>query len=148
MQLTWKVSFCNGSREHGTLGQFFLLLKRLPAAQKPKDDMHACIDALFTVLKGYIIAHACKELGIDMATESVPSRNEIMELQAKARLYCAAIYEGYGKVYSGHQSILCQNVEESGDKKHDYAHTLCHYASLALEFTDAWCVGLVICRLA
>ena len=27
---------------------------------------------------------------------------------------------------------------ESGDKKHDYARTLCHYA---LEFTDAWSEG-------
>ena len=72
IQLTWKVIFCESSRDHGTLGQLFSLLKRLPAAKKTKDDMHACTDALFTVLKGYVIAAACKELGIkDMDSESI-----------------------------------------------------------------------------
>ena len=73
MQLIWKLLFSDSSRDHGTLGQLFSLIKRLPAAKKPKEDMHACTDALFTVLKGYIVAAACQELGIDIDTESIPS---------------------------------------------------------------------------
>lgn len=40
-------------------------MKRLPAANQPKKDMNACTDALFTVLKGYFLAFACEELGIE-----------------------------------------------------------------------------------
>ena len=142
MQLTWKVLFCDSSRDHGTMGQLFSLIKRLPAAKKPKEDMHACTDALFTVLKGYIIAAACKELGIDMDTESIPSQ-EMKRWSYKQKLgfivqLSMTVVEKYTLVS---ESILCQNVKESGDKKHDYARTLCHYASLALEFIDAWSEG-------
>ena len=35
------------------------------------------------------------------------------------------------------EAILCQAIKETGDKKYDYSRTLCHYACLALEFTDA-----------
>ena len=38
-------------------------------------------------------------------------------------------------------AILGSNMEESGDKKYDYARTFCHYAALALEFYDAWHEG-------
>ena len=95
MQLTWKVLFSDSSRDHGTLSQLFSLIKRLPAAKKPKEDMHACTDALFTVLKGYIVAAACRKLKIDI------TRNEKMELQAEARVYCTAIYENCRKIYPG-----------------------------------------------
>ena len=37
---------------------------RLSKAKKPKDDMHACQDALLTVFKGHIVAAACRELNI------------------------------------------------------------------------------------
>ena len=43
----------------------FQLIKRFPAAKKPKKDMNACTDALFAVLKGHILAFACTELGIE-----------------------------------------------------------------------------------
>ena len=134
--------FGDSSRDHGTLGQLFSLIKRLPAAKKPKEDMHACTDALFTVLKGYIVAAACKELGIDVDTESIPS-HELKTWDYKKKLgfivaLSMKVVEKYTLV-SG--SILCQAVEETGDKKYDYSRTLCHYACLALEFTDAWAEG-------
>ena len=34
-------------------------------AKKPRQDMNACTDALFMVLKGHFLAFACKELGIE-----------------------------------------------------------------------------------
>ena len=39
------------------------------------------------------------------------------------------------------ESIIKETVKETGDGKNNYARTLCHYASLALEFTDAWSEG-------
>ena len=51
-------------RDHGSLNQLFTSLGRLPKANKPKDDMHACQDALLTVFKGHIVAAACRELNI------------------------------------------------------------------------------------
>lgn len=54
--------FLNKLSDHGTLGP---LIKRIPAAKKPKKDMNACTDALFTVFKGHILPYACQELGIE-----------------------------------------------------------------------------------
>ena len=138
MQLIWKLLFSDSSHDHGTLGQLFSLIKRLPAAKKPKEDMHACTDALFTVLKGYIVAAACKELGIDIDTESIPS-HEMKRWSYKQKLsfivqLSMKIVEKYTLV---DEAILCQAIKETGDKKYDYSRTLCHYACLALEFTDA-----------
>ena len=39
------------------------MLGRLPKAEKPKEDLHACLDALTTVYS-HIIAAECEELGI------------------------------------------------------------------------------------
>lgn len=38
-------------------------------------------------------------------------------------------------------SILFKSVAETGDMVYNYARTLCHYGSLALEFVDAWGEG-------
>ena len=50
------------SQQHNHLDCF----GRLSKAKKPKDDMHACQDALLilTVFKGHIVAAACRELNI------------------------------------------------------------------------------------
>ena len=127
MQLTWKVLFSDSSRDHGTLSQVFSLIKRLSAAKKPK-DMHVCTDALFTVLKGtLLIAAACREFKIDVDTEGIPSQ-EMKRWSYKQKLgfivqQSMKIVEKYTLVG---ESILCQAVKESGDKKYDYSHTLCH----------------------
>lgn len=47
------------------LNLFMVVIKRLPAAKKPKKDMNACTDALFAVLKGHFLAFACQELDIE-----------------------------------------------------------------------------------
>ena len=143
LQLIWRILFCTSSSDHGTLGQLLSLLKRLPAATKPKENMHACTDALFTVLKGHILAAACKELNIDSIDSRIPavchlkgSSNKeklkfVVQISSKVAEKCTIIKE----------SILGQTINESGDGKNNYARTLCHFASLALEFTDAWAEG-------
>ena len=71
-QIIRKKLFASSSRDHGTLGHFCSLLGRLPDAKKPKDNMNACTDIMFTVLKGHFIASACTKLGISKATD-IPS---------------------------------------------------------------------------
>ena len=58
------------SKDYGTFGYFCSLLGRLPKARQPKKDMNACMDVLFTVLKGHYVAYACKLLGIKNCSES------------------------------------------------------------------------------
>ena len=64
LQVIWKTLYSTSSRDHGTLGHFCSLLGRLPRAKDPKKDFDACLDALFTVLKGHFVAAACCEMGI------------------------------------------------------------------------------------
>jgi hypothetical protein len=91
------------------------------------------------VLKGYIVAAACKELKIDIDTESIPSQEmerwSYMQKLGFIVQLSMTIVEKYTLVGD---SILCQAVKESGDKKYDYSRTLCHYV---LEFTDCWDQG-------
>ena len=119
MQLTWKVLFSDSSRDHGTLSQLFSLIKRLPAAKKPKEDMHACTDALFTVLKGYIVAAACRELKIDVDTEGIPSQEmKRWSYKQKIGFIVQLSMKTVEKYTLVGESILCQAVKESGDKKY------------------------------
>ena len=54
--------YTESSNDHGSLGQLFALVRRLPAAKK---NMNSCTDVIFTVLKEYLLVYACKELGIE-----------------------------------------------------------------------------------
>ena len=104
--------------------------------------MNACTDALFTVLKGYFLAFACKELGIEnvdsdlnhpvfKSTSTSEKQRFIVGLSMKVVENCTIISD----------TLLGKEVQESGDQKYNYTKSLCHYASLALEFHDAWHEG-------
>ena len=60
-------------RDYGSLFKLFTRLGRLPKARKPKDDMHACQDALITVFKGHVVAAACTELVIEGPIDDINS---------------------------------------------------------------------------
>ena len=70
--MIWKVLFTSSSRDHGTLAHFLSQLGRLPKANTPKTDFHACYDALVTVFKGHVVASACEVLGIDRLSSEIP----------------------------------------------------------------------------
>lgn len=101
--------------------------------------MNACTEVIFTVFKGFIVAYTCKELGIDDPDSDVSlplpksaSRTDklryIVGLGTKVMLNCTIIED----------ALLGKPVPESGDGKYNYARTLCHYVSLALELYDGW----------
>ena len=133
-QVIWSTFFTSSSSDHGSLGQLFALLRRLPAAKKPKNNMNACIEVIFTVFKGYVLAYTCKELGIQdidsdislplpKSASTTDKVRYIVGLITKVILNCTIIED----------AIFGRPIPESGDGKYNYIRTLCHYVSLALE---------------
>ena len=77
--------FKSSSRDHGTLGHFCSLLRCLPAAKKPKDEVNACVDILLTILKGHYIAAACSILGISAPDETPKNVPTLTTRQSKMK---------------------------------------------------------------
>ena len=127
------------SRDHGTLGHLFSLLGRLPHANDPKKDLHACLDVLITIVKGHIIAAACNELGLrDMdGTLSLASQLQLGN-EAKNRSF---IMDLAIKIVDDYlwmpNAMLNQSISESCDGVYNYTRILCHCGSLVMEFTNA-----------
>ena len=60
----WQKLYKASQEDYGSISSLFARIGR-PKAKKPKDDMHACQDALLTVFKGHMVAAACKEIDIE-----------------------------------------------------------------------------------
>ena len=118
-------------RDHGSLNQLFTRLGRLPKANKPKDDMHACQDALLTVFKGHIVAAACRELNIGGPEgdikDIIVNMSLLNDLTMKVARRFTVIPEAF----------LNESVPDTGDRVHSYAQVLCHFAAIVHLFTDA-----------
>ena len=118
-------------RDHGSLNQLFTRLGWLPKANKPKDDMHACQDALLTVFKGHIMAAACRKLNIGEPEgdikDIVINKSLLEDLTVKVARRFTEIPEAF----------LSESVPDTGDQVHSYAHVLCHFAAIVYLFTDA-----------
>ena len=123
MQVISKKYFTGSSSDHGSFSQLLTLIKRIPAANKPKKDMNACT---VTVFKGHVLAFACQELGIENIDSNLDNptlaylsdaekRKFIVGLSMRVVENCTIIGD----------AILESNVEESGDKKYDHPQTLC-----------------------
>ena len=138
----WKCLFDKGSRDHGTLGHLCSLLGRLPHANVPKNDLHACLDALLTVFKGHAVATACEILGIEHPAAYLPDSVSIKKGEKEQRAFLNCLSEKVvNHLLPIETCVLGNAVEESGDAVYNYAIVLCHYAALVLEFTDAWSEG-------
>ena len=130
--------YTESSSDHGSLGQLFALLRCLLAAKKPKKNMNACTNVIFTVFKGYVLAYACKELGIEnidsdisLPIPSSASNEEklkfIVGIGTKVAHNCTLM----------EAPLIGKTITESNDGKYNYSRTLCHFASIALELYDA-----------
>ena len=135
LQIIWKKLFTTYAKDAGSLGHLFTLIGRLPQARKPKDDLHACLDALRTVFKGHIITVACSELGLKSPDVDMPALEDgqlyVRELAKKIVMKNSIVTK----------AIVGEPFEETKDGIHNYAKVLCHYAALVTEFTDAWSEG-------
>lgn len=132
-QNIWKHLFSKSTRDHGTLSSLFTMLRRLPHAKVPKDNMHACQDALLTVYNGHLVAKACIELGISKPDDT-PLATTSIDLNQLANRIVEEL-----TVIS--DAILGNPIEDSGDGKYNYARVLCHHCSLVTEFLDGWSEG-------
>ena len=104
--------------------------------------MNACTEVTFTVFKGYILAYTCNELDIESIDSDVklpipssaPTTEKlkfIVSLGTKVAQKCTIMED----------ALVGKTVLESGDGKHNYCRTLCHFASIAMELYDAWHEG-------
>lgn len=144
LQSCRKVLFTTSSRDHGRLGHLCGLLGQCKESQ----DLHACCDALFVILKRHILTVACDELGIsnpDAEISSAPlkggcsgcsvsERRSFIETLAVKVMNRCSIVEG---------ALLNHNVDDPSNSVYNYARVLCYLAALALELTDAWREGCV-----
>ena len=138
IQIIWKKCYTASSRDHGTLGHFCSLLGRLPKAKKPKDNMNACVDILFTVLKGHFIASACKKLGITKCTDSPPNFPSLKKREEKFAFITELARQVVEDTTINTESLLGNKVKTSHDKVYSYSRMFCHFGSIALEFQNAW----------
>lgn len=60
----WKTLYGQSAGDHGTLAFFRSQLRRIPVTDDPKKDMNACVDLIYTVMKGHILAYACEVLKV------------------------------------------------------------------------------------
>ena len=127
-------------KNHGTLGYFCSMLGRMPNANDPKKDMNACTDALFTVLKGHYVACACKILQLQDPTAKCPSVDALEGKSKTAKLAFLAklSLDVVNKFSIIEDAILGCKIYGTKDDAYDYASVFCHFASLALEFKNAW----------
>ena len=101
----------------------------------PKNDLHACLDALFTVYKGHLVTAACMKLGLGSPDDDLPEQSPV---DTCVRNVASHVVDTFTIIP---EAILGKPVDESGDGMYNYARVLCHYAALVSEFTDAWGEG-------
>ena len=105
--------------------------------------MDACLDFLFSVVKGHFLASACTYLGIEKLSSP-------LKLPVDVRKGNAEQQYAFVKSIANHVVNTCtlidgaltgEKVADSGDGVYNYARTLCHYGSLVMEFIDTWHEG-------
>ena len=114
------------------------MLGRFPKAQKPKNDMNACMDVLFTVLKGHYVAYACTVLGISKPTDIPKDFATLRGKDAKLAFIASIASQVAEKFSISENAIIGQEDDQTDDHMYDYARVFSHFGSLALEFKNAW----------
>ena len=119
------------------------LLGSLPQAKDPKKNFNACLDVLLTILKGHFIAAACSEMGISSPSEISESLAAVKQSSpARQQQYIYGIAQAIVAKFSiVEEALLLQSMPKRDDRVNNYAHVLCHFGSIALEFKDTWQQG-------
>ena len=128
-------AFKSSPHDHGSLSHLLTRIRRLPKAKKPKDNMHACQDALLTIFRGHVVAAACKELGI------VRPDDEIKEIEVNKCLLKDVAKKVVHKFTMVSDAFLGKLIVDTHDGVYSYARVLCHFASIVYLFIYAWKEG-------
>ena len=144
--MMWKSLYGKSARDHGTLAFFRTLLRRIAVTADPKKDINACVDLIFTVMKGHILATACEILkvtGLD-DKRAIPAGLKTAgkpEQLAFISDIAQAVAEKCTLVDAAFFSTSSSDIQDIGDGVYNYARVFCHIAALIMEFRDAWAEG-------
>ena len=153
----WKSHYGKSAGDHGTLAYFRSRLNRIAISTEPKKDVNACLDFIYTVVKGHILANACEVLGVS-GLDGVPtippglktaSKTEqlsfIGDISQKVVNRCSLVESAFMATDNVHEAeddpSLLTDEETESDGVYNYARVLCHYGALIMEFRDAWAEG-------
>ena len=143
IQVWWKAQYGTSSGDHGTLAFFRSRLNRIAVTKDPKKDVNACMDFIYTVVKGHYVACACRVLGISSVDEppvlppGIHKETDDHKLAfitriAKLVVHRCTLVDG---------TFTNETAPDKDDGVYNYTRVLCHYGSLLLEFVDAWHEG-------
>ena len=108
--------------------------------KEPKKDVNACIDFIYTMVKGHFLSSACSLFGVSSldtppilppGTHTASAAEKlaiIMKISWMVVEHCSLI-EG---------SLTNEAVVDKEDGVYNYARILCHFGSLVMELRDAW----------
>ena len=98
------------------------------------------MEFLGTVVRGHLLASACRALGIIRLDTKLSLPQGIHKASPQTQL--AYVHRLAAQVVEECTLIdVCGNVTETDDHVYNYARVLCHYGSLILEFRDACAEG-------
>lgn len=142
--MMWNTLYGKSAGDHGTLAFFRSKLRRISVTAYPKNDINACVDLIYTVMKGHILAAACdilKVSGLDgvpaipagLKTAGKPEKLAFISDIAQAVTERCTLVDG--AFFS-----TCSD-ESKTDGTYNYARVFCHLGALLMEFRDAWGEG-------
>lgn len=106
--------------------------------------MNACVDLIYTVMKGHILACACEVLKVS-SLEGQPTFPTELKKAGKVKQLAfineiaLAVVEMCTSV---EDAFTGQLIEETEDGMYNYSmRILCHFGSLVMEIQDAWVEG-------
>ena len=91
--------------------------------------MNACVDILFTVLKGHFVAHACQQLGITNCSDTPPNFPSLKTRDEKFAFITKLARQVVEDTTINAESLLGNEVKISGDKVYSYSRMFCHFGS-------------------
>lgn len=109
----------------------------------PKKDVNATLDFFLTIIRGHLLAVACKVLGVTEldAHISIPHGIEKKSVGEQYKFLLTIATKVVEEFTLVSEALVRDEVVESGDSVYNYARILCHYGALIMEFRDAWAEG-------
>ena len=125
-KVIWKSLYCQTSRDHGTLGYFRSKLNRTPVTKDPEKDVNTSLDFMLTVVKGHLLAAACKILGATSFDSPLQLPQDIKNKSTEEQLsFLSSISaEVVEKCTLLDKAFTREVVEETNDGVYNYARVL------------------------
>ena len=139
----WKAQYGKSSGSHGTLEYFKSRLNRVAASNDPKKNVNACVDLIYTVMRGYFLACTCTLFGVNSIDEplvlppGIERKSDAEKLAFITRL-AEKVVEQCSLIEG---ALTNETVEDKDDGVYNYTRILCHFGTLSLELRDAWHEG-------